>query len=83
MDFPEDRRVELQDLIAQADPAALGGFDVESVDRLDGVKIFLNGGGWAVVRMSGTEPLLRMYAEASDETAVNRILDDLGATLAV
>ncbi|MBT4515912.1 MAG: phosphoglucomutase/phosphomannomutase family protein, partial [Chloroflexi bacterium] len=83
VDFPEDRRVELQDLIAQADPAALGGFDVESVDRLDGVKIFLNGGGWAVVRMSGTEPLLRMYAEASDETAVNRILDDLGATLAV
>jgi phosphomannomutase len=55
--------------------------EVERSDRLDGVKYFLEGGGWGIVRMSGTEPLLRMYAEAQDAEAVNRVLDDLTATL--
>ena len=71
----------LQNLIESAEPWVLGGMAVERADRLDGVKYFLDGGGWGVVRMSGTEPLLRMYAEAQDAEAVNRVLEDLTETL--
>ena len=79
--FPEDQRDALQNLIATSEPWTLGGMEVEQSDRLDGVKYFLEGGGWGIVRMSGTEPLLRMYAEAQDAEAVNRVLEDLTATL--
>jgi phosphomannomutase len=79
--FPEDQRDALQNLIETAEPGILGGMNIERSDRLDGVKYFLVGGGWGIVRMSGTEPLLRMYAEAKDAEAVNRVLEDLAATL--
>ncbi len=81
VEFPEDRRKDLQHLIETAEPASLGGLGVERSDRLDGVKYFLGGGRWGIVRMSGTEPLLRMYAEAPDAEGVDRILGDLSATL--
>lgn len=81
VNFHEDRRTELQRLIDTAEPGSLGGFDVERSDRMDGVKFFLDSGGWAIVRMSGTEPLLRMYAEAADTGSVDRILADLTAIL--
>ncbi len=79
--FPEDQRSTLQNLIATAEPGTLGGMEVERSDRLDGVKYFLEGGGWGIVRMSGTEPLLRMYAESQDAGTVNRVLEDLATTL--
>ncbi len=79
--FPEDQRSTLQNLITTAEPGNLGGMKVERSDRLDGVKYFLEGGGWGIVRMSGTEPLLRMYAESQDAEAVNRVLEDLTMTL--
>ena len=78
--FPEDQRSALQNLIETAEPGTLGGMDIEQLDRLDGVKYFLEGGGWGIVRMSGTEPLLRMYAEAQDVETVNRVLEDLTVT---
>ena len=41
-------------------------------DRRDGVRLDLSDGAWAVVRLSGTEPLLRIYAEASNGSATRR-----------
>ncbi len=79
--FPEDQRATLQNLIETAQPGTLGGMEVERSDRLDGVKYFLEGGGWGIVRMSGTEPLLRMYAEARAAEEVDRVLEDLTAAL--
>ena len=78
--FPEDQRSALQNLIETAEPETLSGMEIERSDRLDGVKYFLEGGGWGIVRMSGTEPLLRMYAEAQDVETVNRVLEDLTVT---
>jgi len=79
--FPGDQRATLQNLIETAQPGTLGGMEVERSDRLDGVKYFLEGGGWGIVRMSGTEPLLRMYAEARAAEEVDRVLEDLTAAL--
>ena len=56
------------------DPTEVGGEPVESVERLDGVKLNLRDGAWVLVRASGTEPLLRIYCEAPSESRVSEIL---------
>ena len=38
--------------------------DVTHIDTVDGVKIHLEGGAWALLRFSGTEPVLRLFVEA-------------------
>ena len=60
---------------------ALGGYRVVKKEHLDGVKFFLdaptNGNGaeaWVLFRASGTEPLLRLYTEASSPDLVNELL---------
>jgi phosphomannomutase len=56
-------------------PKRIAGRAVESVERLDGVKLNLSGNAWLMFRASGTEPLLRIYCEAATEQDVKRILD--------
>jgi phosphomannomutase len=60
---------------------ALGRYRVQKKEHLDGVKFFLdaptNGNGaeaWVLFRASGTEPLLRLYTEASSPELVNELL---------
>jgi alpha-D-glucose phosphate-specific phosphoglucomutase len=45
-------------------PVELGGLTVEKVNRTDGVKLLFGKGKWLLFRLSGTEPVARMYAEA-------------------
>jgi phosphomannomutase len=60
---------------------ALGRYRVQKKEHLDGVKFFLdaptNGNGaeaWVLFRASGTEPLLRLYTEASSPELVSELL---------
>ena len=43
---------------------------------LDGIRVDVEGRGWVLVRPSGTEPLLRFYAEAKTEDRLQEILDE-------
>ena len=52
----------------------IAGQKVLHVQETDGYKYFVDG-GWLLVRPSGTEPLIRFYAEADSEKKVNRLLD--------
>jgi len=45
-------------------------------EDLDGVKLYLADVGWVMVRASGTEPMLRVYAETSSAAATARVLDE-------
>jgi phosphoglucomutase len=45
-------------------PARLAGRPVVNVETLDGVKFDFDGDDWLLLRLSGTEPLIRCYAEA-------------------
>jgi phosphomannomutase len=56
------------------EPKEIGGRRVASVNRMDGVKFLFEDGSWLLLRPSGTEPLVRIYAES--ESA-----DDLGVLL--
>lgn len=51
-----------------------GSYKVQRVDDLDGYKFFFDDNTWMMIRASGTEPVLRVYAEASNEEIANDIL---------
>ncbi len=79
--IPEEMK---QSAIARAraeSTQSLGRYRVVKKENLDGIKLFLdaptNGNGaeaWILFRASGTEPLLRAYAEAASPELVNEIL---------
>ncbi|MEE8422695.1 MAG: phosphoglucomutase/phosphomannomutase family protein [Dehalococcoidia bacterium] len=58
-----NERDEIQRRVADADPSEVGGIKVTSRDTLDGFRFTLEGDWWLLLRFSGTEPLLRIYAE--------------------
>jgi phosphomannomutase len=60
---------------------SLGGHCVAELVTLDGYKFVMDDGGWMLIRFSGTEPLLRIYTETTDQAAVSAILSD-GRTIA-
>lgn len=76
--FPNDQRDAVRARVAAAQPGIpLGGLKVEKIDTTDGFKfIFENGGGWMLVRFSGTEPLIRVYCEVLDKALVQPVLND-------
>lgn len=55
-------------------PSSFAGIHVAEVTTLDGTKCLLDDGGWLLFRKSGTEPVVRLYAEASSEDKLKAIL---------
>jgi len=56
-------------------PASVGGRKVKSINRIDGVKIILEDDSWLLVRPSGTEPLVRIYAESESAKDLEVLLE--------
>ncbi len=75
-DYPSqpERGLRQAQALAQRPPATLAGLRVESVDTLDGTKLFLSDGSWILFRQSGTEPTLRVYCEAPSEGDIERLM---------
>lgn len=55
-------------------PPVLAGLEVREVLRTDGIKFLLPDDAWLLLRTSGTEPLVRVYAEAADLARVDALL---------
>lgn len=72
---PDARKSDVIAAIGEALPETIAGSPVESVSDVDGYKVTLADGGWILVRPSGTEPKLRIYAEGSSEERVAALLD--------
>ena len=66
----------LQKKISSLSIKDIGGIPIVSIDRQDGVKLLLSDGSWIVFRMSGTETLLRIYAESDTEDKLNLLLNE-------
>jgi alpha-D-glucose phosphate-specific phosphoglucomutase len=67
--------------MAETNPSSLNGIRVSRKETTDGFRFLLEDGGWLLVRFSGTEPLLRIYAESNSQENVQRLLD-LGMEMA-
>jgi phosphomannomutase len=54
---------------------SFGKYKVDRIEDLDGYKYFFENGDWLMIRASGTEPVLRTYAESSTREAAFDILE--------
>jgi len=59
----EDVKAKFTDKLKK-DPAELAGRKVQQVVRSDGMKLVFADGSWVCFRLSGTEPVVRVYSEA-------------------
>ena len=55
------------------------GRRVERLDRTDGLKLEFSGGSWVLLRLSGTEPLMRIYTEAATPEESSRLASETQA----
>src|ERR1051326_1878810 len=72
--FPVEKRAALMEFCKNNPPSTLLRSPVVEVKSFDGVKFVAADGIWLMLRGSGTEPILRIYAEANSDEAVARLL---------
>jgi alpha-D-glucose phosphate-specific phosphoglucomutase len=62
--------------LSSSPPTTIAGSKVTRIDTTDGFRFFLGDEYWLLIRFSGTEPLVRVYAEAESLERVNKLLDE-------
>jgi len=65
----------LQKRLSSDPPDSIGGRRVAEVNRMDGVKYIFDDGSWILLRMSGTEPVVRCYAETNTKKDLEVLLE--------
>ncbi|MBX5464776.1 MAG: phosphoglucomutase/phosphomannomutase family protein, partial [Clostridia bacterium] len=73
--LPPGRREALMEELAGRPPREFAGLAVTGVDPLDGYKYELGEHGWILIRPSGTEPIVRVYAELDDPERLEAVLE--------
>jgi len=66
---------EMTDFLTKQAPAAIGGEKIIEISTRDGVKHILADDSWLLIRPSGTEPVLRVYAEGRSQEMVKALLE--------
>ena len=79
--FPPEARDRLRSGLEGSEPSEVAGMPVLSTDTIDGRRFVFPSNAWLLVRFSGTEPLLRIYAEAESPATVEMLLDGAEALL--
>jgi phosphomannomutase len=67
-------KAEMVRRLTECAPAEIGGVSVKDVSTVDGVKYLMANDGWLLIRPSGTEPVLRVYAESPEPGLVDAML---------
>jgi phosphomannomutase len=70
----EERKEQIYARMRQNEPDSLAGSKVVRTRTDDGFKFYLGDGSWVLMRMSGTEPLMRIYAEATTRERVEQLI---------
>lgn len=74
LDFPQEERANIAARIQACEPTKLANGEVVNRRTEDGFHFTLQDGAWVCVRFSGTEPIMRIYAEAESEARVQALL---------
>ncbi len=73
----ERRKADVYKRMEKDAPTELAGEEVVRTRTDDGFKFYLRDGSWALMRMSGTEPLMRVYSEAANAARVDELISAL------
>jgi alpha-D-glucose phosphate-specific phosphoglucomutase len=89
IDVKLDKQVskkQMVDMLVNASPGRVAGETIARTDTLDGAKFYLADHSWLLIRPSGTEPILRIYAEARTpqmRDALLKLGNEMGTTVVV
>ena len=72
--FPEEKRQAIINRVQDNAPKSIENVKIVRLDTQDGFRFILADNSWLLIRFSGTEPILRIYAETNDTERVKRIL---------
>ena len=67
-------KAEMTEFLTKQAPAEIGGERVSEVSQRDGIKYIMSDDSWLLIRPSGTEPVLRVYAEGRTNAMVKALL---------
>jgi len=73
--FPEDQRQTITKRVSDNLPQSIEGVKVAKINTTDGFHLTLADTTWLLIRFSGTEPVLRIYAESESPARVERLLE--------
>jgi phosphomannomutase len=67
-------KAEMTEFLTQKAPTEIGGQNVSEISQRDGVKYIMADDSWLLIRPSGTEPVLRVYAEGRTPEMVKALM---------
>ncbi|MBU1853728.1 MAG: phosphoglucomutase/phosphomannomutase family protein [Candidatus Omnitrophica bacterium] len=73
--YPDDKKKKLMEFLKTSPPEQILNKPVKEIKSYDGYKFILEDDSWLIMRLSGTEPILRIYAEASSEDLAEKYLE--------
>ncbi len=76
VEFDQHQRAAIVERMETAHPMEIAGLKVTGTNRIDGYLFNLAGGGWLLIRFSGTEPLMRIYCEVPSKDLVPKVLEE-------
>ena len=79
----DQRKQDVYRRFREHEPTQFAGVAVVRIRDDDGFKFYLADGSWVLMRMSGTEPLMRVYAEAPTDARVEELLAEMERTVGV
>ncbi len=75
IEFPAEERQVIVDRIRDNAPRSIDGVEVVKTDTSDGFRFILADTTWLLIRFSGTEPVLRIYAESDSPDRAEKLLE--------
>ena len=83
IDFNPDKRDDLLQSLKSVTPNHIYDLGISYIDEKDGVKFSYNDGSWILIRISGTENVIRIYAESTDEKIMKLMTSNLLSKIVV
>ncbi len=77
IEMSPQERTRMESRLEGLRPKSIAGMKVTAIDRTDGLRFRLSDGAWALIRLSGTEPLMRIYTEVPREELVAKVLSEV------